>query len=166
MQEAIIRGVVSGIWGASQQFNSLLYTDVCGESQQEEGQHEFPYDVKYLTRAGLAEIKKLATTFHHEVWEPERIQAYQGKNLIAKRAAVSTFLWKRYCDEPKMSMERLKLWYEIEELDKILTQVPTWFQNQHIPCDNIKAVWRKYVGGHRWKLLEEQHRATMQKLLR
>jgi hypothetical protein len=163
MQDAITRGIAASVWGATQQFSSLLYTDVYG-NQQEVEQKEFPYDINFMSAKSIEHLKSLEKNKGHEAWPHARIRAYQGNDIVAKRAAASSFLWSRYDDEGGMSLERLKLWLDIEEYSNILAGVPSWFRNQHLGED-VNRLWKAYVGEQRWKQIEQQHQAAVQKLL-
>jgi hypothetical protein len=82
--------------------------------------------------------------------------------MVAKRAAVTRFLWDRYTEHPSMSLELLELWHYIENLDALL-KPPTWFRNQH-RHGNIMELWRAHVGEQQMQHREAQHREVSAKI--
>jgi len=108
------------------------------------GTHDFPYDVTFLSWETLQQIAQTSRDFHTEFWPIERIRAYQGKDICAKRAAVTGFLWQRYVEYPTMTLEILHKWVEIEALEQLLT-VPAWFRNQHVG-ENVMTIWQEKLG--------------------
>jgi hypothetical protein len=125
---------------------------------------EFPYDVVYLDASSLGHIQDL-TGGKNDIWNSERLQAYQGQDMLAKRAAVSSFLWQRYQEMPTMSVAMLKLWVEIERDDQILRPQP-WFFNHHRKRSQaeIQQDWRAFIGEQRMKETEAKHRQVMEQI--
>lgn len=108
---------------------------------------DFPYDVTFLSYEVLEEMIAKSKKYRTEFWPIERIRAYQGKDICAKRAAVTGFLWQRYCEYPKMSLGLLQKWVEVEALEQQIT-IPTWFRNQH-PHEEIARLWQEKLGPKR-----------------
>jgi hypothetical protein len=163
MQLAVMKAVSAGVWGAKQPFTSLLFTDIYEATTQPTGQ-PFPYDVKFLSAQSLQNLISLSKETHHEIWSADRIVAYQGKDILAKRAAVSPFLWQRYCDYPQMSLEVLELWHRVEGLDHLMT-IPSWFRQQHVREPDLLELWKRKVGLAKWIAWKEQHQQLMQELM-
>jgi hypothetical protein len=143
-------------------FWSYFFQDMTVDPLHERTDRPFPYDVKFLSEAELQHIERIAVNHAHEAWPPERIAAYRGKDLIAKRAAVSAFLWQRYTEYSELSMNTLKLWHEVEQLEKVL-RVPFWFRQQHLSEGDIVKAWKDRIGAQ-YEAAEAKHRAVLKQI--
>ena len=160
MQLAVTKAVQAAVWGVTQEFASLLF--VGNDSILSTGK-DFPYDVPFLPIQSLQQIKALATEHNYEAWPQDRLVAYQSKDMCARRAAVSSFLWQRYTDDSTMTLEKLKLWHEVEVIERVLS-VPSWFRQQHYH-ENVDILWQERLRPHKAKLAT-QHQEVLMKILK
>lgn len=162
MQLAVTKAIISS-FEEPQPYESLLFQDwSLVDDGHQRTSRPFPYDVKFLSTHELDDLVRLAVEYEHEAWPMERIEAYRGKNLVAKRAAVTSFLWQRYTEYPQMSLKILKLWHETEQIEKML-KGPDWFRVQHTGEENVEELWDQELGEKRQEF-EQRHQSLIAKI--
>lgn len=162
MQIAIQKALASAFTKHVPVFSSLQYQYLCEEEPEHPTSAPFPFDVKFLSHDTLNNFITYSADFETEFWPNERIQAYMGKDLCAKRAAVTPFLWARYSEYPDMTLKLLEKWHHVEILEQLLT-IPLWFRNQHVHEKNIAELWKEKLGSKKQEY-EQQHMALLQEI--
>lgn len=163
-----VANAIGTAFGVMQEFSSLYFRDQLAIPPSKDQPRlsltgkPFPYDVHYLPKDQLQKLHQCSIDHNQELWPVARLQAYEGKDLCAKRAAVSAFLWDRYAEDPTMTLEKLQVWREIEVIEQLL-QVPSWFRNQFFGQD-ILTLWNAKLGTERARL-EARHQELLQELL-
>lgn len=145
-------------------FQSLYYRYLYGDEPTTQRIQDFPYDVPFLSSESILKLRKAQIDANQEFWPMERIEAYLGKDIYRKRAAVSAFLWERFTEHPKMSHAELKAWAEVERLDSYLRQIPAWFREQHLSSKDIDAEWKEWLAPRR-AAYEARHQELMKEIL-
>ena len=164
MQVSVTKAIASGVWGAPQQFASLLFQGLTTSSLNDSTDQPFPQDVRFLSQEDILKIQTLADKTGQVLWPPVRIAAYLGTDLLAKRAAVTGFLWQRYTDDPTMTLDKLRLWHEVEQLEAGLT-VPAWFRQQHEEAADVKALWVAKHGAAQIRAWEQRHEELLTQIM-
>lgn len=144
-------------------FQSLYYRYLYGDEPTTQRLQEFPHDVPFLTRGEVMKLQDAQHDLQQRLWPMERIEAYLGKDIYRKRAAVSAFLWERYTEHPTMSPAELKAWAEVERLDSYLRQIPAWFREQHLSSKDIDGEWQAWLAPKR-AAYESRHQELMKEI--
>lgn len=157
MQVAITSALASAFTKHSPLFSSAQYQYLAEEKEEPDhyADKPFPFDVKFLSKETLKKLESQSVFYNEEFWPIERIHAYQGRNLCAKRAAVTPFLWKRYSEYPQMALPLLEKWHHVEVMEQLL-KIPLWFRNQHVLENNISLLWEEKLGNKR-EQYEQEH---------
>jgi len=119
--------------------------------------------VKYLSSNDLQNIVNLSKKTGFEIWPPERISAYQAKNVLAKRAAVTEFLWLRYTENPRIDLKLLELWCKVENCEKYLAG-PAWFRQQHEGEGDLDKLWNVHLGSQKTSI-EKRHQDLIKEIM-
>ena len=151
------KAINTTLYGTKPDFESLLFAPMLRHTDK-----PFPYDVTFLDEKSLQHIQSFGQENDYEIWSRERLTAARSRDILARRAAVSAFLWERYISDPHITLDKLKLWHEIEEIEKSLTP-PSWFVNQY-SGEDVKTAWDNRLGKQK-EFLQARHGEVIKQLM-